>query len=57
MTYSSPDFVDSILRKLGIEVPEEAYEDTEAQAELALIEIARLQEIEQLDALFASKEG
>jgi hypothetical protein len=46
MAYSCSDFTDDVLNALGIEVPAEDYDDPEAQATLALAEIARLQEIE-----------
>jgi len=46
MGYSCSDFTDTILNALGIIVPEEAYDDPSAQADLALIEIERLHEIE-----------
>jgi hypothetical protein len=44
MGYSCTDFTDSILDALGITVPEDALDDPEAQADLALAEIKRLQE-------------
>lgn len=42
MSYSCTDFVDSILDALHIEVPEEAWDNPSAQADLALSEIERL---------------
>lgn len=46
MGYSCSDFTDSILDALGIVVPDEDCDDPSAQADLALAEITRLQEIE-----------
>lgn len=42
MAYSCTDFVDTILDALGIEVPEEAWDDPAAQADLALEAIEKL---------------
>jgi hypothetical protein len=44
MTYSVCDFVDSILDALGIQTTDENRDDPAAQANLALAEIARLQQ-------------
>lgn len=44
MAYSCSDFTDDILNALGIEVPEDLREYPQAQAELALTEIARLRQ-------------
>jgi hypothetical protein len=47
MSYSCVDFTDSILVALGIlNVPEEARDAPDMQADLALAEIRRLQAIE-----------
>lgn len=45
MTYSCSDFTDSILDALGIDLPEESWEDPSAQADMALEEIERLQRL------------
>jgi hypothetical protein len=42
MSYSCSDFTDTILDALGIDVPEEDYDNPSAQADLALAEIERL---------------
>jgi hypothetical protein len=46
MSYSCVDFTDSILNGLNIIVPEEHWDNPEGQAELALAEIKRLQDLE-----------
>jgi hypothetical protein len=46
MSYSCSDFTDSILEALKIEVPEEAADSPSDQADLALVEIERLQRID-----------
>ncbi|WP_024516988.1 hypothetical protein [Bradyrhizobium sp. Tv2a-2] len=48
MTYSCTDFTDSILSALNIVVPEDAYDQPDKQADLALAEIDRLQAIEKI---------
>jgi hypothetical protein len=47
MSYSCSDFVDSILDALEIEVPEEAWDDPSAQADLALAKIDAYKELHQ----------
>lgn len=46
MTYSCSDFTDSIIDALNIEVPDESSDSPSDQADLALAEIDRLQNIE-----------
>ena len=46
MAYSCSDFTDDILMALNIVVPEEARDDPEAQAVLAILEIRRLKALE-----------
>jgi hypothetical protein len=46
MSYSCTDFVDTILDALNVIVPEELYDAPSEQADLALTEINRLQQIE-----------
>lgn len=47
MSYSCTDFTDSILNALGIEVPQELWDNPEGQAQLAIAEINRLQALEE----------
>lgn len=46
MSYSCVDFVDTILNLLGITVPKKYWDNPQGQAELAGVEIQRLQAIE-----------
>ena len=46
MSYSCPDFVDDVLRALGIVVPAEHNDDPEYQAELAVTAIKNLQTLQ-----------
>jgi hypothetical protein len=57
MAYSCTDFVDSILCALCVEVPENDRDNPEAQADLALAEIARLQAAAAIVHLFANRRG
>lgn len=45
MSYSCSDFVDDILEKLGIEVPDEDQDNPSAQADLAMARISELQRL------------
>jgi hypothetical protein len=45
LTYSCTDFTDDILNALEVDVPEEDYDNPSKQADLALAEIERLQDL------------
>lgn len=46
MSYTCPDFVDSIIAALGVTIPDEHRENPAGQADICLAEIQRLQRFE-----------
>ena len=46
MSYSCTDFTETIEDVLGVQIPEAAWDDPGAQADICLLEIQRLQRIE-----------